>query len=381
MDTLGLYIHIPFCKSKCRYCDFCSFHAPKPHRIEAYLDALCREIEAYGQKEHPYHTDAAHRTVDTVYFGGGTPTLLSPSDLARVMEAIRRVFRIANDAEITAECNPATADLTYFQSLRAIGFNRLSIGAQSMQSGELKRLGRLHTADDVKKTVADAREAGFDNVSLDLMFGIPEQTEESLADTLAAALFLSPDHLSVYGLQIEEGTYFARHRDELPLPDEETERAMYMRTIDTLSAHGLYPYEISNFARRGRESRHNLRYWRRQDYIGLGLAAHSCMGDLRFANTEVLDRYLEGDYRETEERVSPHDILAERVMLGMRLTEGVDFSTLARKHGNEARRYRDALAAYAKYGLVTEDENRIAFTKEGAYVSNAILADVLDFEK
>lgn len=381
MDTLGLYIHVPFCKSKCRYCDFCSFPAPKPHRIEAYLDALCREIEAYGQKEHPYHTDAAHRMVDTVYFGGGTPTLLSPSDLARVTEAIRRVFRIANDAEITAECNPATADLDYFRALRAIGFNRLSIGAQSMQSGELKRLGRLHTADDVRKTMADAREAGFDNVSLDLMFGIPEQTEDSLADTLTAALSLSPDHLSVYGLQIEEGTYFARHQDELPLPDEETERAMYMQTIDTLSAHGLYPYEISNFARLGRESRHNLRYWKRQDYIGLGLAAHSCMGDLRFANTEALDRYLEGNSRETEEHVSPHDILAERVMLGMRLTEGVDFSTLIREHGNEARRYRDALASYTTHGLVMKDGDRIAFTKEGAYVSNAILANVLDFEK
>ena len=381
MDTLGLYIHVPFCKSKCRYCDFCSFPAPKPPRIEAYLDALCREIEAYGKKEHPYHTDASSRLVDTVYFGGGTPTLLTPSALARVMETLKRVFRVAEIAEITAECNPATADLEYFRALRAIGFNRLSIGAQSMQNDELKRLGRLHTADDVRKTVADAREAGFDNVSLDLMFGIPEQTEKSLADTLAAALALSPDHLSVYGLQIEEGTYFYRHKDELPLPDEETERAMYMQAVDTLAAHGLPQYEISNFARLGFESRHNLRYWKRQDYIGLGLAAHSCMGDLRFANTEDLDRYLSGDRKESEERISPHDIVAERVMLGMRLAEGVDFSALIRRHGDEAIRYRDALASYAAHGLVKKDGDSIAFTKDGSYVSNAILADVLDFEK
>ena len=381
MDTLGLYIHIPFCKSKCRYCDFCSFPSPKPHRIEAYLDALCREIEAYGQKEHPYYTHAKSRSVTTVYFGGGTPTLLHPCALARVMETLARIFRIEEDAEITAECNPATADIDYFRALRVIGFNRLSIGAQSMQNGELKRLGRLHTANDVKKTVADARAAGFDNISLDLMFGIPEQTEESLADTLRTALSLSPDHLSVYGLQIEEGTYFARHQNELPLPNEDTERAMYMQTVDTLSTHGLPQYEISNFARPGRESQHNLRYWRRQDYIGLGLAAHSCMDNLRFSNTEELDRYLTGDRRETEESISPHDILAERVMLGMRLTEGVDFSTLIHAHGDEAIRYRDALASYEAHRLITRDGDRIAFTHDGSYVSNAILSDVLDFEK
>ena len=381
MDTLGLYIHIPFCKSKCRYCDFCSFPSPKPHRIEAYLDALCREIEAYGQKEHPYYTDATSRSVDTVYFGGGTPTLLSPNALARVAETLRSTVRIAENVEITAECNPATADLDYFKALRTIGFNRLSIGAQSMQNSELKRLGRLHTADDVRKTVADARAAGFCNVSLDLMFGIPEQTEESLSNTLEEILSLSPDHLSVYGLQIEEGTYFARHQNELSLPDEDTERAMYMQTVETLSKHGLHQYEISNFARPGRESQHNLRYWRRQDYIGLGLAAHSCMGSLRFSNTEALDRYLSGNRRETEERISSHDVLAEQVMLGMRLTEGVDFSALIRAYGDQATRYRDALAAYEAHGLVTADGGRIAFTRDGSYVSNAILSNVLDFEK
>lgn len=380
MKTLGLYIHVPFCKSKCRYCDFCSFPNPKEDRIDAYLGALCREIQSYGQEDHPYFEAARTRTVDTVYFGGGTPTLLSTDRLSRVMTAIKRVFSIADDAEITAECNPATADLAYFQALRATGFNRLSIGAQSMHDGELRRLGRLHTADDVRKTVADAREAGFRNVSLDLMFGIPEQTRGSLSDTILAAAALSPEHLSVYGLQIEEGTYFARHRDELPFPDEDTEYGMFMQTIPTLKDHGLSQYEISNFARPGFESRHNLRYWNRLDYLGLGLAAHSCMGADRFSNTEDLDRYLSGNWQASGEVISPHDILAETVMLGMRLAEGVDFLPLVKQYGEEALAYSNALSAYIDGGFVKLDGTRLSFTEEGMYVSNTILSDVLDFE-
>ncbi len=380
MNTLGLYIHVPFCKSKCRYCDFCSFPHPKEDRIDAYLDALCREIESYGQEGHPYFEAVRTREVDTVYFGGGTPTLLSTDRLSRVMSTLKCVFSIADDAEITVECNPATADLANFQALRAMGFNRLSIGAQSMQDGELRLLGRLHTADDVRKTVADARKAGFRNVSLDLMLGIPAQTKEGLADTLSAILALAPDHVSAYGLQIEEGTYFARHRDELPFPDEDTESAMYRMTASLLAANGISQYEISNFAHPGFESRHNLRYWRRLDYLGIGLAAHSCMGADRFANTEDLDRYLTGAWQESREGISPHDILAETVMLGMRLAEGVDFLPLVKQYGKEAKAYADALSAYIDDGFVKADGTRLAFTAEGMYVSNTILSDVLDFE-
>lgn len=380
MNTLGLYVHIPFCKSKCRYCDFCSFPNPKSDRIAAYLDALCGEIDSYGAEGHPYHADAREREVDTVYFGGGTPTLLEASQLARVMEAIRGVFRIREDTEITAECNPATADLAYFKALRATGFNRLSIGAQSMQQNELRLLGRLHSADDVRKTVADAREAGFENISVDLMFGIPDQTEDSLAITLDAILALSPDHVSLYGLQIEEGTYLHRHRDTLHFPDEDTEGAMYEASVRRLGEAGIYPYEISNFARTGFASRHNLRYWRRLDYLGLGVAAHSCMGDHRFSNTENLDAYLAGDRRDEDEIVSSHDVLCERVMLGMRLREGVDFAPLLANHGEDARRIFERLSAFAAGGHIARDGHRLAFTTAGAYVSNAILADALDFD-
>ena len=200
------------------------------------------------------------------------------------------------------------------------------------------------------------------------------------AVTIAAAA-LAPDHLSVYGLQIEEGTYFARHQDELPFPDEDTEYGMYRQTIPILKIYGFSQYEISNFARPGFESRHNLRYWRRQDYIGLGLAAHSCMGAHRFSNTENLDRYLSGERQNTHESVSPNDILSETVMLGMRLTEGIDFLPLVKQYGEKAYKYAEALSTYEDNFFVEVKETRISFTEEGMYVSNAILSDVLDFEK
>lgn len=375
MKTLGLYIHVPFCKSKCRYCDFCSFPTPSSSAVEGYLDALVNEIGAWGNRigEALGYLPA----VDTVFFGGGTPTLLNPKQFGKLTEAIFRSFSVTEDAEITAECNPATADRAYFSALRGLGVNRLSVGIQSMHDSELKLLGRLHRASDAASTLRDARDAGFDNISADIMFGIPGGTRESLAATLDSVLALSPDHISVYGLQIEDGTYFARHQNELDLPDEETECAMYMDAVRLLTDRGLARYEISNFARPGRQSRHNLKYWRREDYLGLGLAAHSCLGAVRFSNTECLADYLEGRREATRETVSEHDILCERIMLGMRLDEGVDFERL----GEKAAPYRDALLRYVDRGLVKKSGSRLSFTDDGMYVSNAILADVLDFEE
>ena len=379
MNTLGLYLHIPFCKSKCRYCDFCSFPSATQAAIDAYVTALVEEIESLGDPSHP-HAAIRHKTVDTVYFGGGTPTLLSPDAFSRILDAVRCTFSLSEDAEITTECNPATGNVEYFRAIRALGINRLSIGAQSMQPNELKRLGRLHTADDVKKTMSEARDAGFHNVSLDLMFGIPEQTAESFSDTLSQVLSLSPDHLSVYGLQVEDGTYFAKHKDKLPLPDEDAEQVMYMTAVSTLTAHGIPQYEISNFAKTGCESRHNLRYWKRSDYLGFGLAAHSCLGALRFSNTESMADYLQGHRLAFEETISQNDILCESVMLGMRLTEGVDFSPLRAAFGDGATEIFRRLSTYPP-AFLRVDGNRLSFTADGLYVSNAILADVLDFDE
>lgn len=373
MNDLGLYVHIPFCKSKCHYCDFCSFsHAED--EMEAYCDALVKEIEEaariYG-----------NRPVSTVYFGGGTPTTLPLPLISTLANAIFHHFSIASDAEITTECNPGTVDLGYLSSLRALGFNRISMGAQSMNDRELKLLGRIHTAADTVETFANARRAGFENISLDLMLGIPEQTPKSLEGSLAKLVSLAPEHISAYGLKIEEGTPFFAQKETLPLPDEDTERALYMNTVSFLAEHGYARYEISNFARSGYESRHNLRYWKRQDYLGIGLAAHSCIGDHRFWNTTSLPDYLAGKAKEGNETISPNDVLCETIMLAMRLDKGLNIRALRERFGEAADPYIEGLLRFLKTGLVRREGDRVAFTNDGTYVSNAILADVLDFEE
>ena len=369
MNDLGLYVHIPFCKSKCHYCDFCSFsHAET--KMEAYCDALVKEIreaaKVYG-----------NRPVDTVYFGGGTPTTLPLPLISKLIKAIFDLFNVKTDAEITTECNPGTVDLNFLRALRALGFNRLSIGAQSMNDRELELLGRIHTARETAETVQNARRAGFDNVSLDLMLGISEQTPKSLEESLRALVALAPEHISAYGLKIEEGTPFFAKKDSLILPDEDTERELYMNTVAFLAEHDYARYEISNFSRDGYRSRHNLRYWRRQDYLGLGLAAHSCVGNRRFWNTHSLPDYLAGKTESGGETVSPHDILCEQIMLAMRLDEGLDTRAL----GKDAEPYINGLLRFLPVGLVKKEGEHIAFTSDGMYVSNAILAEVLDFEE
>lgn len=373
MNTLGLYLHIPFCKSKCQYCDFCSLARMDGETMDKYCDALMREIAAYGQELSAY-------TVNTVYFGGGTPTYLGADRLSALLLAVKTHFSLQANAEISAECNPATASAEGLKALKNAGFNRLSIGAQSMNDQELALLGRAHTVEDFKKTFAEAREAGFDNLSADLMFGIPSQTAESFHRTLTALVALEPEHISAYGLKIEEGTPFFEKKDALALPDEESERDMYLHAVDVLAANGYARYEISNFAKAGFESRHNLRYWEREDYLGMGLAAYSCLGNRRFSNTEDMARYLKGERVAQRETVSAHDALCEAVMLGMRLEKGIDLYALAKTYGEQAYVYGERLAPYQKGGFVRKTDKGYAFTTEGFYVSNTILSDVLDFE-
>ena len=333
-----------------------------------------QEIEEYGRAYGEY-------TVNTVYFGGGTPTLLDAKDLTRILYAVKNSFAVSDDAEITTECNPATAEIEYFKQLRLAGFNRLSIGAQSMNERELKLLGRLHSAEDTKKAFLDARKAGFENISADIMFGIPEQTSESLEKTLDAICALSPNHISLYGLKIEDGTHFARRIDSLVLPDEDTEYEMYVSSVKKLSDFGLNRYEISNFATDGFESRHNLKYWLREDYLGMGAAAHSCIGDRRFFNTCDMAEYCNGNRLSGEETISKHDILCEKIMLGMRLREGVNFKELQNACGESTAKYQKAFEKYISSGHAKETNGRISFSNDGMYVSNRILSEILDFEK
>ena len=374
MGTLGLYFHIPFCLAKCAYCDFCSFPATDEDLRHRYARALIRELAARAE-------GLGRRTVDTVFFGGGTPTLLSPRDLCAILDEVRACFALTPDAEITVECNPKTADLDALRALRAGGVNRLSIGMQSANDEELAALGRAHRQEDLLRAVQDARAAGFENINLDLMFGIPHQTEKSFARTLSEAISLAPAHLSVYSLQIEPGTPFYENRDKLPLPSEDDEAALSAMLHATLRAAGYERYEISNWAKAGRECRHNLRYWRMQDYLGLGIASHSLIGNERFYNRESLTDYLTDplSLREREEMLSDAEREFEYVMLGLRLGCGIGEDEFRAAFGyGFFEKYGARLGAYLAAGLAVFDGARTRLTDGGMAVSNALLAEILD---
>ena len=281
-QTLGLYLHIPFCKSKCAYCDFYSL----PHseeKMDAYAAALLRHLEEVAPR------CTAH-TVDTVYFGGGTPSYLGEKRLTHLLKAVKKRFHVASDAEITLEANPDSAgDWKALRTLRKAGFNRISLGVQAADDDLLRRIGRVHTWEQALSAAAAARMAGFDNLSLDLIYGLPGQTLEAWQDTLRSAAALEPQHLSCYGLKVEPGTPLWQQRDSADLPDDDTQADMYLWTVDYLQKKGYEQYEISNFAQPGYESRHNLKYWTLGEYAGFGPGAHSDMGGVRFAYERDLD--------------------------------------------------------------------------------------------
>ena len=376
IKSLGLYIHIPFCRSKCLYCDFCSLPNRSAKDHEAYVNALCRDLStrAAACREH---------TVDTVYLGGGTPTHLSPTLLVRILETVFKNYRVSANAEITLECNPATANRDAFGILRGAGFNRISIGLQSAHAEELRALGRLHSFDDLKNTISDARAAGFENVSVDVMFGIPHQTLQSYLQTIERLTTLSPEHISAYGLTIEDGTPFGKAKDRLPLPDEEETRQMYLKGIETLRAHGYDQYEISNFSKRGYQSRHNLKYWNCEEYLGFGPAAYSDFGNQRFGNSRDQKAYLDGnDILAESETPSQEERLNEYVMLRLRLCDGIDENEFAARYGcSFEERFGTHMARYEAGGFVRRTQNGWALTAQGFYVSNTILCELLDFSE
>ncbi|MBQ7338486.1 MAG: radical SAM family heme chaperone HemW [Clostridia bacterium] len=371
-QTAGIYLHIPFCIQKCQYCDFCSFPRANTATVSQYVDRLCDELRLRAPSA------AGHR-FDTVYFGGGTPTLLPAAQLIRLLDTVRCHYTTDIDAEITLECNPATADETTFSELRAAGFNRLSIGAQSFDDGELAALGRVHRANAIESTVVSARRAGFDHISLDLMYGIPYQTPASFTRSLECALSLNVEHLSVYSLIVEEGTPFYDRRNALPLPDEDTLCAMTEKLLLTLEQAGYHRYEISNFARAGYRSRHNLHYWNLDDYLGFGSAAHSLLNGERTGHSRDLDAYLRGvDITEPEELLTPDAARDEYVMLRLRLTDGIDKALFFTRFGADFDVvYGQRAAPYVRAGLLQDSPDRIAFTSEGFDVSNTVLAQIL----
>ena len=385
-DKVGIYIHVPFCRSKCYYCDFCSKCGTDKDTVDAYVDAACREIDAVAEKmRKARENESAAKNcplpiADTVYFGGGTPTLLTPEQFERLILAVKRNFGIAEGAEITAEANPKTADREKLAAMRRAGINRLSIGMQSVHDGELRALGRIHNFADFERIFADAREVGFDNISADLMYGIPEQTAESFAESVRRIASMDPEHISSYCLTVEEGTNFYRRRDSLSLPDEDAVASMYRKMTDILSENGYNKYEISNFAKVGRESRHNLKYWEYDDYIGIGVAAHSFFGGVRSSHSRDIEGYIRGEnIIDDTQKIEGDEAVSEYVMLAMRLSRGVDIAKFKAKFGLDF--YEKFGGKIAKFSpeFIEKNAKNCKFTSEGMFVSNYILSEMLDF--
>ena len=368
-NPLGIYVHIPFCRAKCSYCAFVSQVCDLSVQ-HSYVAALCREIAAAGGD---FSVPA-----DTVFLGGGTPTLLPATDLTQILQAIRETFALTEDAEISLEANPGTVDVASLKLLRQAGFNRLSLGVQSFDDQVLRGIGRIHRAAEAAQAVGMSRSAGFENISMDLMFGLPLQSLNSWRETLARAVSLEPDHISAYGLKLEEQTPLALlvASGQAALPAEREEEAMYDWLNEFLPQQGFSRYEISNYARPGRECRHNLKYWRYQPYRGFGVAAHSFNGIARFANTEELSRYIARieageSAEEFRETLDEPDRMAEYVFLALRTTAGLsamDFEVQFRRSFTDY--FAVAIAELKKSGMLTNEKEQWRLTEKGLKLSN-----------
>lgn len=378
---LSIYIHIPFCARKCLYCDFLSAPASK-ETMEAYITCLCREIAAAGRIYPDYE-------VQTVFLGGGTPSFPDAELIRQVMDALRKAFPVRDDAEITIEVNPGTVDEDKLAVYYSTGINRLSIGVQSLQEKELKALGRIHGAEDFFQTYNAAVKSGFNNINVDLMSAVPEQTVESYQDTLRQLLTMDrpPAHISAYSLIIEEGTPF--YENTPVLPDEETDRILYKITNDIFEKAGYHRYEISNYARDGFECRHNRVYWERGEYLGFGIGAASLIQETRFSNIRDLHTYIElfsevkpekagKQLRQEISHLTEQEQMEEFMFLGLRLTEGVSekcfFKTFGKKLTDV---YPGITENLIREGLLIQEGDRIRLTEFGLDVSNHVMAEFL----
>lgn len=370
---LGLYIHVPFCAGgKCPYCDFYSVPVSS-HDAARYEAALTACIDGWAES-------AAGRPVDTVYFGGGTPTVLREG-LSRLLLHVKKRFCVSDSAEITFEANPSGLDGKLLKTLAAAGFNRISLGMQSADPDELRRLGRAHSADDAARAVSAAKSAGITNISLDMMICLPGQTEENIAKTIAFATALEPKHVSAYMLTIEDGTPFARMVPSLGLPGEERQRELYLFTCQALERAGFRQYEISNFARPGFEARHNLKYWRCEEYLGFGPAAHSFFNGKRFYYERDLDSFClsaAGPIGGGIKGLCPGGDFIEFGMLALRLCEGIRKEEIQKRFhlGFEAFD-AELLRKLAVAGLVKISDQAICLTREGFLVSNSVISQLL----
>lgn len=364
----GLYIHIPFCIKKCKYCDFSSFSACEKEKAD-YLCALFLEMEKYKGE-----------SVDTIFIGGGTPTSLSKEQLELLLINIQKNFLLAKFCEFTVEANPKTIDDKKLEILKKYGVNRLSIGVQSFDDGELLALGRIHTGAEAEETIRLAKRY-FDNISIDLMCAIPNQTKQSFKRTLDKAFLLNPNHISCYSLILEEGTllFDEYEKGNLNLPDEDDEREIYEIACREMENHGYLQYEISNFAKMGFESRHNTKYWQCREYIGIGLSAHSYIDGVRFSNTDDFSSYVNGEFASGEREVlSKEDMMSEYMILGLRMTDGVSKMSFRQMFNEDLEKiFEKPLLKFKKMGMIEEKGDKIRLSRQGISVSNQILCEFI----
>lgn len=378
MEPLGIYLHVPFCTVKCPYCDFYSLGTQAmtdaEEVMDAYVDAMLRELAQWGQR-------LESRQADTVYFGGGTPLLLGSRRISRLLQGVRAAFALTQQAEITLEANPATALAQEFARLHEAGVNRLSFGLQSSCKEELRLLGRRHTAQQAAQCVLDAQAAGFTNLSLDLMLGLPGQSEQTIADSIAFCSSLNVPHISAYLLKVEPGTPFQQQGIQALCPDEDTQADWYLLAVQSLARHGYRQYEISNFSRSPEtQSRHNLKYWRCQEYLGLGPSAHSFLNGSRMYYPRDLDSFLTGAGSPGYFPVPDGEGggFEEAVLLGLRLNEGISLGELgARFPQADCAQLARRATPLRRAGLLEEGEDRLALTPRGFLLSNSIITKLL----
>ncbi len=366
--NIGLYVHIPFCLAKCAYCDFISY-AGKQSLFDTYINAL--KIEAENRR--------TEQTITSVYIGGGTPTILNEYQLLRVFEIIFNCFTLAEDAEFTIECNPATADTNKLKVLKQAGINRLSLGVQSNSDAILKAIGRVHSYKDFLRTYNDAREAGFDNINIDIMYGLPGQTFSHLYDFIGEIELLRPEHVSAYSLILEEGTplYVSAENGSTALPDNDVVADMMQYINNTLPKTGYSRYEISNFAQPERECRHNLLYWSRGNYIGLGCAAHSLWNEKRRENTPDIQNYISLQ-QFTEIQIAKNDAMFERIMLALRTSKGLNTIEFKKEFSIDiADIYSLPLNKHISLGNLIKKNEYIRPTEKGMDILNSVLVDFL----
>jgi oxygen-independent coproporphyrinogen-3 oxidase len=376
---LGLYLHFPYCISKCPYCDFNSYQLKEDNQISSYISALYQEITAYSQK-------LKKSNIKTIYLGGGTPTILSGVQINNIIEFCKDKFTIDKNAEITIEANPGTLDGEKINLLIESGINRLSLGAQSFNNLFLKKLGRIHNTQEIIDSYYLAREAGFNNISIDIMFALPDQTTENLQDTLEKALSLKPDHLSLYNLTIKPGTEYYKEykRGKLKLPDEDEEFDMYNWAINYLEENGFEHYEIANFARPHKRSEHNLIYWQNRPYLGIGAGAYSFIRGYRYMNYENPSRYIKevmiGKLPvDNGEKLSLRKRMAETIILGLRTKDGVSYKKFKKRFKVVINNiFHKQIKKLVNLGLLQRDDNRIKLTRKGIFLANTVFREFVD---